>query len=436
MGKGGNRGEGAAGEAPVPTFRWEEIQRHNLRNDQWLVVDRKVYDVTAWSKRHPGGHRVIAHYAGEDATDAFHAFHPDLELVCKFLKPLLVGELAPEEPSLDRGKSSEITEDFRALKRMAENMDLFQTDHLFFLLLLAHIVVMESAAWLIISHFGSGWLPTLLTACILATAQAQAGWLQHDYGHLSVYKKSGWNHVVHKFVIGHLKGASANWWNHRHFQHHAKPNIFHKDPDIKMLHVFVLGESQPLEYGKKKLKYLPYNHQHEYFFLRPGLGHQLLCALLLHLHPLLRHPGRPALPQLHQVPREPLVRVGDADEPHCHGDRPGPSPGLVQQPAGSHLQRGAVLLQRLVQRAPQLPDRAPPLPHHASPQPAQGRPAGEVAVRQARHPVPGEAAAARPAGHRWVPEEVGSAVAGRLPPQVTSCLRARGGRQPEGGALF
>lgn len=44
-----------------------------------------------------------------------------------------------------------------------------------------------------------------------------------------------------------LQGASANWWNHRHFQHHAKPNIFHKDPDIKSLHVFVLGEWQPLE---------------------------------------------------------------------------------------------------------------------------------------------------------------------------------------------
>ncbi|CAO2584655.1 Acyl-CoA 6-desaturase [Lemmus lemmus] len=64
-----------------------------------------------------------------------------------------------------------------------------------------------------------------------------------------------------------LQGASANWWNHRHFQHHAKPNIFHKDPDIKSRHLFVLGEWQPLEYGKKKLNYLPYNHQHEYFFL-------------------------------------------------------------------------------------------------------------------------------------------------------------------------
>lgn len=47
------------------------------------------------------------------------------------------------------------------------------------------------------------------------------------------------------------QGASANWWNHRHFQHHAKPNIFHKDPDVNMLHVFVLGESQPIEVGQR-----------------------------------------------------------------------------------------------------------------------------------------------------------------------------------------
>ncbi|KAI2560377.1 fatty acid desaturase 2, partial [Homo sapiens] len=43
-----------------------------------------------------------------------------------------------------------------------------------------------------------------------------------------------------------------------------------------MLHVFVLGEWQPIEYGKKKLKYLPYNHQHEYFFL---IGPPLLIPM-------------------------------------------------------------------------------------------------------------------------------------------------------------
>lgn len=54
--------------------------------------------------------------------------------------------------------------------------------------------------------------------------------------------------IAHLTLLpAHTQGASANWWNHRHFQHHAKPNIFHKDPDVKMLHVFVLGEWQPVE---------------------------------------------------------------------------------------------------------------------------------------------------------------------------------------------
>uniref|UniRef100_A0A6Q2Y8Y7 Cytochrome b5 heme-binding domain-containing protein n=1 Tax=Esox lucius TaxID=8010 RepID=A0A6Q2Y8Y7_ESOLU len=139
----GDGGPGAVGSGRgggnLSVFTWEEVQKHSHKGDQWLVIDRKVYNVTQWVKRHPGGIRVISHYAGEDAT-----------------------------------------------------------------------------------------------------------------------------------------GASANWWNHRHFQHHAKPNVFCKDPDVNMLHLFVLGDSQPVEYGIKKLKYMPYNHQHKYFFL---IGPPLLIPL-------------------------------------------------------------------------------------------------------------------------------------------------------------
>ncbi|NWZ03690.1 FADS2 desaturase, partial [Loxia curvirostra] len=302
MGKGGEQG-GDSGEpaAQIRFYTWEEIQKHNLRTDKWLVIERKVYNITKWAKRHPGGQRVISHCAGEDATDAFQAFHINPTLVQKFLKPLLIGELAPGEPSQDRDKNSQLVEDFRTLRKTVEDMNLFQASPLFFSCYLGHIIVMEVLAWLMISYFGTGWITTLILACILTTSQAQAGWLQHDFGHLSVFKKSSWNHIVHKFVIGHLKGASANWWNHRHFQHHAKPNIFHKDPDVNMLHIFVLGDTQPVEYGKKKLKYLPYNHQHEYFFLSeiplPFLipsSHTLLTSLwpwldsprVPHPHPL------------------------------------------------------------------------------------------------------------------------------------------------------
>lgn len=37
--------------------------------------------------------------------DAFRAFHRDLDFVHKFMKPLLIGELAPEEPGQDHGKN-------------------------------------------------------------------------------------------------------------------------------------------------------------------------------------------------------------------------------------------------------------------------------------------------------------------------------------------
>ncbi|XP_005988034.2 acyl-CoA 6-desaturase [Latimeria chalumnae] len=281
MGKGGEKNEENGDcEKKVEVYTWEEIQKHNLKMDRWLVIERKVYNITEWATRHPGGARVISHYGGEDATDAFRAFHPDPAFVRKFLKPLLIGELAPGEPSQDRDKNDELVEDFRMLRKTAEEMGLFKADPVFFSLYLGHLFLLEFVAWFTAWYFGTGWIPSILTAFILATSQAQAGWLQHDFGHLSVFQRSKWNHLLHKFVIGHLKGASANWWNHRHFQHHAKPNIFQKDPDVNMLHVFVLGETQPVEYGKKKWKYLPYNHQHEYFFL---IGPPLLIPVYFHI---------------------------------------------------------------------------------------------------------------------------------------------------------
>ncbi|KAM9377423.1 LOW QUALITY PROTEIN: acyl-CoA 6-desaturase [Pholidichthys leucotaenia] len=261
-------------------YTWEEVQGHCSRSDQWLVIDRKVYNITQWAKRHPGGFRVISHYAGEDATEAFTAFHPDQKFVHKFLKPLLIGELAATEPSQDRDKNAAIIQDFKTLRAQVEKDGLFRARPLFFCLHLGHILLLEALAWLMIWMWGTSWILTLLCAVMLATAQSQAGWLQHDFGHLSVFKTSCWNHLLHKFIIGHLKGASGNWWNHRHFQHHAKPNVFSKDPDVNMLHVFVLGTTQPVEYGIKKIKHMPYHRQHQYFFL---VGPPLLIPVYFHI---------------------------------------------------------------------------------------------------------------------------------------------------------
>ncbi|XP_046505090.1 uncharacterized protein LOC124232176 [Equus quagga] len=49
-------------------YSWQEIQKHNQKAEQWIVISRKVYNVTGWANRHPGGHRILNYCAGEDAT--------------------------------------------------------------------------------------------------------------------------------------------------------------------------------------------------------------------------------------------------------------------------------------------------------------------------------------------------------------------------------
>ncbi|XP_036883699.1 fatty acid desaturase 2-like protein FADS2B [Sturnira hondurensis] len=273
-------GNGGVPKKSLNLYSWQEIQRHNQEADQWLVINRKVYDVTGWADRHPGGRRVLTHYAGEDATDVFRAMHPELNFARLYLKPLLIGELASEEPSHERNKNSQLVEDFQELRRTLETMNMFNANLGFFFLHLIQILLLEALAWLMLWYFGNGWPITICISFLLTVSQAQSSFLQHDTGHLSIFKKSKWNRLMHRFVMCHLKGLSANWWNYRHFQHHVKPNIYPKDPDIDMGPLFLLGDLQPVKYGKKKIKYIDYEKQHLYFYM---IGLPLLMPIYFNL---------------------------------------------------------------------------------------------------------------------------------------------------------
>uniref|UniRef100_A0A8C3MNC4 Uncharacterized protein n=3 Tax=Passeriformes TaxID=9126 RepID=A0A8C3MNC4_GEOPR len=271
-GRGGSLGW--KGTGPVPAFpqlfTWEEIRIHNGRGqgrEQWLVVDRKVYDVSQFSKRHPGGSRVISHYAGQDATDAFVAFHNDKTLVKKYLKSLLIGELAPDQPSFESNKKKSLLEDFRELRCAIEKMGLLRPNYFFFFLIFLHLLVLDAASWLVLWYFGVSLVPFLFSFLSDPfVSQIQMGWFQHDLGHCSVFRKPRWNRLLQIVVINMLKGLPASWWNHLHNQHHAKPNCFRKDPDLNMHPLlFSLGKTLSLELGKQKKKFMPYNYQHKYF---------------------------------------------------------------------------------------------------------------------------------------------------------------------------
>lgn len=51
-----------------------EVSKHCFQHDCWVIIDSKVYDVTSYIPRHPGG-ALIYVKAGGDCTQLFESYH-------------------------------------------------------------------------------------------------------------------------------------------------------------------------------------------------------------------------------------------------------------------------------------------------------------------------------------------------------------------------
>ncbi|KAL3316043.1 Cytochrome b5 type B (outer mitochondrial membrane) [Cichlidogyrus casuarinus] len=49
----------------------EEVKKHNAKNDVYICIHNKVYDLTSFLIEHPGGDDVLLEHAGAHATQAF-----------------------------------------------------------------------------------------------------------------------------------------------------------------------------------------------------------------------------------------------------------------------------------------------------------------------------------------------------------------------------
>ena len=74
------------------TYTMEEVSKHNKKTDAWIVIRKKVYDITKWIPIHPGG-SIIMEGVGKDATQLFQRVHPDLSVPRKILPRYFIGKL-------------------------------------------------------------------------------------------------------------------------------------------------------------------------------------------------------------------------------------------------------------------------------------------------------------------------------------------------------
>lgn len=71
----------------------DEVGKHNNGTDCWIVIDKKVYDVSKFLNEHPGGKKVLLRVAGKDATSEFHKFHNAADVMRKYGAQLYVGDI-------------------------------------------------------------------------------------------------------------------------------------------------------------------------------------------------------------------------------------------------------------------------------------------------------------------------------------------------------
>jgi len=71
---------------------YAELAEHKTPNNCWVALHGQVYDLTNYSKRHPGTSTIITDHCGSDATLSYNVFHH--EDLLQAISEEVVGQLS------------------------------------------------------------------------------------------------------------------------------------------------------------------------------------------------------------------------------------------------------------------------------------------------------------------------------------------------------
>jgi hemoglobin-like flavoprotein len=77
----------------MQSFTADEVAKHNSKEDLWLIIENKVYDLTNWQEDHPGGPSLLLQFAGGDATGPAKAAHKGSKVQLEQMEDFYIGEL-------------------------------------------------------------------------------------------------------------------------------------------------------------------------------------------------------------------------------------------------------------------------------------------------------------------------------------------------------
>lgn len=240
----------------IPAFSWNEIKKHNNKNDCWIVIEQFVYDVTPWVKQHPGGN-VLTILAGEDATAMYYSNHFNTSK--KILNNFLIGSVKEHEPLFNDYEDRFFTtlkhrvinhfkdNDIDYRKTNKNHQQIFFTSLIFF------------SCWLCM-YFLPPWGMLAALPMGLATSSL-IGYFGHELIHGNVFtrlsqRRGYWilNNILWGLFIPFMP---ERYFQYEHIRHHNYPMHPEHDYDVYALKDFVrLSDKIPKKYH--------HNFQHIY----------------------------------------------------------------------------------------------------------------------------------------------------------------------------
>jgi cytochrome b involved in lipid metabolism len=70
-----------------------EVEMHKTVNSCWATISGKVYDLTTWIPKHPGGPDKILAICGKDGTEPFMSQHGKNSQIVAGLQTFYIGNL-------------------------------------------------------------------------------------------------------------------------------------------------------------------------------------------------------------------------------------------------------------------------------------------------------------------------------------------------------
>mmetsp|Transcript_38283 Transcript_38283/g.94972 ORF Transcript_38283/g.94972 Transcript_38283/m.94972 type:complete len:488 (+) Transcript_38283:257-1720(+) len=265
---GGGGGVGAGGARKYTTA---EVEAHSTPDDLWLIVHSKVYDVTRFAPKHPGGNMIWVK-GGGDCTQLFDSYHPLKTQAV--LDKYYIGEV--DRRAGDEHKIIEYKDDMKkggfymdakvAVEKYFKDNKLDPRVHtemyIKTFVILAGVVICNYCSFFLTSSF----LVSAVFAALHGMFKAEIGVsIQHDANHGAYGKNRTFLHAMQLSLD--VVGASSFMWRQQHVVgHHAYTNVEGIDPDIRCA-----PENDIRRVNEHQPRAAHHSLQHIYLFFAYGL---------------------------------------------------------------------------------------------------------------------------------------------------------------------